>query len=211
MKTRLLVAALTILCALVPSRAAEATVEGYAMYNVPYQHRQTSDICFMRLPVLASFGIPQAVLAQASLAPTQVLKDYPSRSYVNINLASPARPMVHTYLSDGVTVSGVWEYSMKLDVTALAAYNGTTVAGRQATIRSAKLALLAMARNMEDLSHGNYRLRVTFVGLPSQTGLTGTKLYASTLYAYTVESPLIQAYENELLNRGGSCNLDWEH
>lgn len=184
---------------------AHATVEGYILYNVPYRSLQTDDVCFMRLPLLASFGIPQAALAQATLTPTQVLQDFPTPHYINNNLAAPAKPMVHTYVSDAISATGVWEYSMKLDVRALATANGTTVAGRAATIKSAKLALLALARNMDDLSDGNYRLRVTFIGLPSQVGLSGSTLYASTRYPYTSTSSLLIAYERELIDVEGSC------
>lgn len=192
------------------SLPAHATVEGYILYNVPYRSVQTDDICFMRLPLLASFGIPQAALAQASLTPTQVLQDFPTPHYFNNNLAAPTTPMVHTYVSDAITSTGVWEYSMKLDVRALAAANGTTATGRAATIRAAKLALLAIARNMDDLSDGNYRLRVTFIGLPSQTGLPGSTLNASTRYPYTSTSPLLIAYERELIDVEGSCPAAFE-
>ncbi len=190
--------------------SAQATVEGFILYNIPYKSLQTDDICWMRLPMLAQFGIPQAAIIQASLAPTSILKDFPTRSYVNINLASPSRPLVHTYVSDNVTASGVWEYTMKLDVTKLAAANGYALGGRVATIRTAKLALLALARNMDDISDGNFRLRVTFTGLPSQVGVSGTKLNATTAYAYTSTSPLLIAYERELIDVEGSCPADLE-
>lgn len=200
------VLALTALAAAtLGSSPALATVEGYILYNVPYQSVQTDDVCFMRLPLLASFGIPQAALAQATLAPTQIRQDFPTPHYFNNNLAAPATPMVHTYVSDAITTTGVWEYTMKLDVRALAAANGTTASGRAATIKAAKVALLALARNMDDLSDGNYRLRVTFVGLPSQVGLTGTTLYASTRYPYTSTSSLLTSYERELIDVEGSC------
>lgn len=189
---------------------AQATVEGYILYNVPYKHVQTDAICFMRLPLLASFGIPQASLAQATLAPTQIRKDFPTATYFNNNLAAPAKLMVHTYVSDAVTATGVWEYSMKLDVRALATANGTTASGRASTIKSAKLALLALARNMDDLSNGNYRLSVAFIGLPSQTGLAGTALNATTRFPYTSTSALLIAYENELIDVDGSCPAAFE-
>lgn len=207
-------AKLIVLSALVSSMAvavpAQATVEGYILYNVPYQHLQTDDICFMRLPLYTSFGIPTASMAAASLTPTAILKDFPTKSYVNVNLAAPAKLMVHTYVSDAVTSSNVWEYTMKLDVTALAAANGTTATGRKATIKAAKLALLAISRNMDDISDGNYRLKVTFTGLPSQVGLVGTKLNASTIYPYTSTSALLIAYDRELINTEGSCPTEFE-
>lgn len=103
---------------------ALATVDGWILYNVPYASAQTDDICFMRVPMLASFGIPSGSLAIASLSPTSVRKESPTPSFFNHNLAAPAKLMVHTYVSDNITNTGTWEYSMKLDVRALAAHNG---------------------------------------------------------------------------------------
>lgn len=196
--------ALTTLATTAFATPTQATVDSYVLYNVPYRSIQTDDICFMRLPLLGSFGIPQASLIQATLAPTQIRRDSPA-GFFNNNLAAPTKLMVHTYVSDNVTATGVWEYSMKLDVRALASQNGSNVAGRRATIQSAKLALLAIARNMDDLSDGNYRLTVQFVGLPSQTSLPGTVLNATTRYPYTSSSALLIAYERELIDVEGSC------
>jgi len=189
---------------------AQATVEGYILYNVPYQHLQADDVCFMRLPLYTSFGIPTASVTLASLTPTAILKDFPTRSYVNVNLAAPTKLMVHTYVSDAVTANNVWEYTMKLNVSALSVANGTTTAGRSATLKAAKLALLAIARNMDNISDGNYRLKVTFTGLPSQNALPGTRLNATTVFAYTSTSPLLIAYDRELIDVEGSCPAEFE-
>jgi hypothetical protein len=203
LRPALLVAGLGLTAAL--ATPVSATVEAFLEYNVPYAQPQTGDICLRRLPVLASLGVPGAAVAQASLKPTRVYKDFPAPSYVNINLAATTPPMVHTYVSDSINEAGEWRYSMKLDVSALAAANGGTLDGRARTIRAAKLALLAIAKDLEDLSAGNYYLRATFVGLPSQSGLAGTPLHATTVYAYSVASPLLGQYEAELLDQHGSC------
>lgn len=200
----------TLAIAAVLPMSAQATVEGFILYNVPYKSVQTDDICWMRLPMLAQFGIPQAAIIQASLAPTSILKDFPTRRYININLASPTRPLVHTYILDNITATNVWEYTMKLDVTALAAANGFALGGRVATLRTAKLALLAIARNMDDLSDGNFRLRVTFTGLPSQVGVAGTRLNATTGFPYTSTSALLIAYDRELIDVEGGCQTNLE-
>lgn len=207
---RSLLALLALSAPLAATAPAQATVEGFILYNVPYKSVQTDDICWMRLPMLAEFGIPQAALTDASLAPTAILKNFPTRQHINVNLAAPAKALVHTYVSDAVTATGVWEYTMKLNVSSLSLANGTSLAGRSATIKTAKLALLAIARNMEDLSGGLYRLRVTFVGLPSQTGVPGTRLYATTSQPYTASSSLLIAYENELIDVEGSCSSELE-
>ncbi len=62
-----------------------------------------------------------------------------------------------------------------------------------------KLALIAIAKNLEDASQGSYQLSVTFTGLP------GTELQATTLDAYSVDSPLLNAYISELIDVEGSC------
>jgi hypothetical protein len=157
----------------------------------------------MKTRMWARFGIPAASAMKGILKPVYVYKE-PTDSFVNVNVLSTTPAMVATYTWDGM-VNGVYEYRMTLNVTALKTANGTTVAGRAATIRAAKLQLLAMARTMADLTGGLYRLRVTFVGLPSQAGLAGTFLYASTTSPYTASSALLAAYDNELVDLNGSC------
>jgi hypothetical protein len=191
------------------ARPANATVDAVLRYTVPYQHLSTDDVCLMRLPVLARFGIPAAALTEASLTATRVLQQFPSRHYANVNLAAPGKKLVHTYVSDRITTNGVWEYAMKLDVTRLATAGGTSIAGRTRTIRTAKLALIAIAKNLEDASQGSYQLTLTFTGLPSQAGLPGTELHATTLDAYSVDHPLLNAYISELIDVEGSCP-QWE-
>lgn len=42
-------------------------------------------------------------------------------------------------------------------------------------------------------------------GLPFQSGLTGTVLSSTTTYAYSASSPVLAAYERELVNRLSNC------
>ena len=185
--------------------ASRATIDALLDYTIIYQQLQTSDRCAMRMPMLASIGIPPASAMKAVFAPTKVFNDrLTSTTYSNINLAATSPAMVASYVSDGYSGSTLI-YSMTVDVTALSVANGTTVTGRQKTVTAAKLALLAMAYTLDDMSEGNYRLTVRFVGLPSQWGLSGTKLYATTTYPYTSSSPLLSAYGDELINRDGTC------
>jgi hypothetical protein len=195
--------ALMVLAAAAPARA---TVDALLDYQVPYQHLQTDDVCFLHQTMWAEIGIPPASLMRAVFAPNQIFNETGLPTpYVNINLAATHPAMVASYVSDSYA-GNVLTYEMSLDVTKLEAANGSTVAGRSATVKSAKLALLAVARSVAGLAGaGSWKLRVTFVGLPSQTGLTGTKLYATTQYAYGPGSPLLTAYEQELINVGGSC------
>jgi hypothetical protein len=60
-------------------------------------------------------------------------------------------------------------------------------------------------RDLDDLTVGLWRVKVKFVGLPSQSSLPGTKLYATTSSPYSAASALLAAYTKELVNREGSC------
>jgi hypothetical protein len=201
MKRLVAIALLAVLVAVVGP--AHATVDGYLTITTPYSHLETGDVCFMKSKMWAVFGIPAASAMQGILKPVYVYKQN-TDSFVNVNLAATTPAMVGTYNWDGM-VNGVYEYRMTLNVTALRTAKGTTVTGRTATIHAAKLALLSMARSLSDITDGRYRLRVTFVGLPSQSGLAGTYLYSSTTSPYTGGSPLLAAYEAELVNQNGSC------
>src|SRR5688500_346097 len=116
MDVRAAVGALALL-SLLP-RVARATVESFLPYYVPYYHPQTGDLCLMVQRLLTEVGIPPASQMRASAAPTQTFTDVPKPHYVNINVAATRPEMVTTYVSDAVTPAGVWEYAMKLDVSA---------------------------------------------------------------------------------------------
>lgn len=199
-------AAVAVLLSLAPS-TSHATVDSFLAYDVPYQHLQTDDVCFMPQVMWAEIGIPQGSMMRGAFAPTQTFAEAPSPRYVNINLLATVPAMVPTYGSDSIDRYGRYLYTMTLDVTALSAANGATLAGRTQTIRQAKLALVTMAHNMEQLSGGatRYQLWVRFVGLPSQSGLLGKRLYASTTYPYNGYSLLLQGYQAELINVEGTC------
>ncbi len=184
---------------------AQATVDGFIDYYVPYFHPQTEDICLMKQTMFTAFGVPETSQMHGTLAPTRTFSDQPSSRYININLAGTSPAMVGTYVSDTVTSTGVFEFAMRLDVTALATANGTGREGRAATIKASKLFLISMAQNMAALSDGKYRLRLQFVGLPSQVDLPGTALYANTSYPYSAGSPLLAAYRGELINVQDTC------
>ena len=114
---------------------------------------------------------------------------------------------VWRYISDGYNeTTHVWSYSMELDVTALSAANGTSLARRSDTIHRAKLFLVAMAHNMALISGNRFQLRVAFVGLPSQLGLAGTRLNATTTYAYSAASALLASYKAQLIDVGSMCS-----
>jgi hypothetical protein len=184
---------------------AHATVDAFMELNVPYRELQTDDVCFMKSKMWAVIGIPQGSVMNGAFRPVYVFQDQNRTAfpYVNVNVLATTPALVPSYVSDS-WAGTVVEYRMKLDVTKYAVANGTTLAGRTKTITTAKLAVLAMARNLARMGSA-YRLWITFVGLPSQTGIVGTKLYATTSSAYTASSTLLAAYERELVNRSRSC------
>ena len=203
MRLRSLLVVCALLVPLFAAPAAQATVDAYLPLIVPYKEMQTNDICFMKTKMWAQLGVP-GISAMRGLLRSVLVYREGTDSFANINLLVTSPAMVPSYVSDGY-VGNVYEYRMKLDVTALRNANGTTVAGRTATVRAAKLALLSMAKTLSEMTGGRYRLWVTFIGLPSQSGLPGTYLYPSTTYAYTNGSALLAAYEAELINLEGSC------
>ncbi len=198
MKTKLIAAAVLLITTVIPS-SAEATVESFLKVSIPYYDLENGEICLMEQVIYTELGIPQGSMMRGSLAPTSTFKDFPTPHYVNLNIVATTPAMVPTYVSDGITPTGIWEYSMKLDLSALAASNGPSVEGRTASVTAAKLFLLAMAENMARYSSNRFLLRVEFIGVPSQVGLPGTRLYPTTVSPYSAPSPLLAAYRRELL------------
>lgn len=185
---------------------AHATVDAFMELNVPYRELQTSDLCFMKAKMWAVIGIPPGSLMNGTFKPVYVFQEQNTTAnpFVNINVLATAPALAASYVSDR-WVGTLLEYRMKLDLSKYSTANGTTAAGRAKTVTAAKLAIIAMNRNLAKISRGGYRLWIQLVGLPSQTGLTGTLAYASTTSPYTSTSPLLLAYERELLNLSRSC------
>jgi uncharacterized protein (TIGR03382 family) len=212
---RLFPAAVALTACLLAASGAHATVDGILTANIIFQDPQEEGYCYVKVPVYGEIGIPSAIEAEASVSPSFALlsvsmpegwterKVIDGRSYINVNAIARGAGIKHSYVFDSYASgpSGdVLEYEAELDVTDLSAENGTEIEGRQKTITQAKLALLALAKNLKESSpSGLYRLKVSFKGLPSQTGLTGQPVYAKSNWPYTGASPVLAAYENELI------------
>lgn len=181
---------------------ARATVDAFIPYFVPVQHLQTDDVCLERQTMWAELGIPPASQMEAIAAATLVYRQ--GGEHVDVNMLSQWGGLVPSYVSDHY-VGDVLNYEMTLDVSALAARLGTSLSGRQQTVRAAKLYLLAMAKSLAEIAPAGYRLTARFTGLPSQAGLNGTRLYAQTSWPYSAGSSLLAAYEHELVNVEGGC------
>ena len=191
---------------LLNSFLANATVDAFLDYNIVYRHLQTDDFCYGKLMMWAEIGIPPASQTTASISPTRILKQNSvSVSYVNINEIVRYPGLKAQYVSDEWSDTGVITYKMKIDLRSISVPGVDERTARQAIVHQAKFALLAMNRNMSTYFPQRYRLWITFIGLPKQTDLAGTILYATTNYPYTSGSPLIRAYETELINKDKSC------
>lgn len=197
---------------LVMTSPAMATIDAILQTNIVTAFPQDDGVyCYTKVPLSTELGIPAAVMAEGSLSPAYARRLSTASNdpeaitieglmYKNINVLARGAPITHTYLKDSFTESGTMEYRAELDISALAAQNGDSAEGRQRTIDVAKLALLALAKNLKD-AHGMYRMWITFNGLPSQEGLFGARVYQTSNYPYSGGSPLLNSYEQELINK----------
>lgn len=193
--------------AVLASLPAHASIDAWLDLTVPMQHPQGDDACLRKHTMIASYGVPMASVMEGLITP-HLAWDQASGEHVDLNEITngAAAHLVARYVSDGFNeVTRVWSYNMELDVTALSQANGTTLAGRTDTVRRAKLFLVAAAENMARMSSNRFQLRVTFVGLPSQTNVPGAKLNATTLYAYSASSTLLATYKSQLINVENMC------
>lgn len=184
-----------------------ATVDALIDYTIVHRQLQTDDACYKALPMWAEIGIPAASQMTGTMAPTRIFKQTSlGASYVDINEISRTAGLKAEYVNYTFDEqSGVYTYSMRLDVSGHPAINDVSAKARQAIVDQAKFVLLAMNKNLAQYYPGKYRLWFTVEGLPSQAGLNGTPLPAKTQYPYTSQSPLRIAFEKELINVGGSC------
>jgi|GEM_PF-599838 hypothetical protein len=184
-----------------------ATVDAYIDYTVVYKEIQTDDYCYRSLPMWAEIGIPTASQMTALVTPTKILKlNSLGSSYIDINEVTKVPGIEAEYGNDTFDeATGVYTYTMKLNLKKHAWAGNSSVAARQTIVNQAKFALLAMNKNLAKVYPGKYKLWFTIDGLPSQSGLSGTVLPAATRFPYTAGSPLITALEKELINVEGSC------
>jgi hypothetical protein len=201
-----MIAGMAALLVGVVAAPAFATVDAFMEINIPYRELQTDDLCFMKAKMWAVIGIPPGSAMNGTFRPVYAFQEQNTAAfpYVNINVLATNPKVVVAYVSDR-WIGSTLEYKMKVDLAALSLKNGTTLAGRTLTVTVGKLAVLAMARNLSQMARGNYKLWIQFIGIPSQTSIPGTKLYATTTYPYLDQSPLVIAYTKELLNRSNSC------
>lgn len=198
--------------ALTLTTSAQATVDAFIPYTIVYEEIQTGDLCLGRMPMWAEIGIPEASAAEATFAPSYIVQQNSARGLqnVNINVLGKTPKIKVSYVDSSWDESvGTIGAKFTIDLSAATSYNGSSVEGRSAARDLAKLSLLALANNMKTILFGpyrNFKLEVTFTGLPSQSGLSGEKVHATTHYPYTAGSPLLKTYAVELLNREGSCS-----
>lgn len=191
---------------------ALATVDAVIPYTIAYEQVQTGDICLGRMPMQAVLGIPVASAAKATFSPAYMFVESmgePTSSSENINLLGTNPGIAATFLNDEWDEAKKTIYAkIEIDVGGISKAD-RSVAGRQKTINTAKLAILALANNMKlslfKPDYVYYKLDVVVKNLPSQDGLSGTKVYETTKYPYTESSSLLRQYRKDVLNRENGC------
>lgn len=194
----------------VAGQPAHATVSEYAEFYIPYQRRQSEEVCLNRQIMEAEFGIPLASMLTGIFSPTKTLHQRLGMEdeWKNINLLADGSSGIPWVLNfDRYNDNGVYDYSFTLDMGPLVAENGDTVEGRQKTRDRAKLAIIAIVRTAESMHRaGRFRIWMHFDNLPSQDGLSGRKVYSGKTdwpgWPYTSSSPLYRAYFREMIGSG---------
>jgi len=189
--------------------SALATVSEYTPYYIPYERYQSGFTCMNQQMMLAEFGIPLASLISGIVAPTHTLVQTNNQGadYQNINLLAPEKVRIawslnfDRYHSD----TGVTDYSFSLDLAAIAALYGDTLAGRQQTRDLAKLMLIALVKSAEVLhGEGQFRIWVQWQNLPAQSDLDGLTVNEGgadwPVWPWTSSSPAYEAYQAEMLH-----------
>lgn len=185
-----------------------ATTSAYADFYIPYKQIQSDYTCLNRQTMEAVFGIPLASTLQGVFAETRTYQQSmvgPGK-YVNINLlANDTTRIAPEYNFDRYHNNGVYDYSFTIDLVALNTENGGSAAGRQKTIDTAKLAVIAILKTAE-LTHrpGKFRVWIHFKNLPSVVGLSGTEVYQGgkdwPVWPYTASSSLYKRYLTEMIH-----------
>ena len=189
---------------------ANATVSEYTEFFIPYERAQSGYVCLDKQIMEAEFGIPLASLMEGIFTETKTLHQMlgGTSTYKNINvLVNGTTTIPYTYNVDRYSSSGVTDYSFTLDMAGFNTLNGATVAGRQKTKNTAKLALIAMLKTAEAIhGAGNFRLWVKFNNLPSQAGLSGSLVYSGGVdwpsWPYTAISSVYTTYKTEMIASG---------
>lgn len=190
--------------------SVQATVSEYTEFFIPYERAQSGYVCLDRQIMEAEFGIPLASLMEGIFSETKTLHQIlgGTSTYKNINLlVNGTTTIPYTYNFDRYTSSGVYEYSFTLDMAGFNTLNGSSVAGRQKTKNTAKLALIAMIKTAEAIhGAGNFRVWVKFNNLPSPAGLSGSAVYSGGVdwptWPYTASSSVYTTYRTEMIASG---------
>jgi len=182
-----------------------ATVDSFIGYTVPYQEIQSDGICMKDMTMKAEIGIPASSRITAVFSPALIFSQNigQENSYININILGEG---IEAEMTDEEYTGTKVVYTFELDFAELTAKNGESEAGRIATIKAAKLAVISI---IENLNRDNILLPeqafITMKNLPSQWKLEGSRVYPTTMYPYSKFSSFYTTYKNELINLDGTC------
>ncbi len=202
----LVLASLSTVAVFAQARTAQATVESLTNYHVVVERLQSEDLCLLKVPAYAEYGIPGVPEAELSAEPLMIPRRAsagPVTSQANAIATFGGAKVLFvdvTYDDDNIPT-----YTFTVDMLAAQTQNGNSLVGRTKTLKAAKLTLLALNENFVSVFPNSYRFFAEFVNLPNQDDLAGTPLNATTMWPYTNSSEFITAYKAELLNLNGSC------
>lgn len=188
---------------------ARATVSEYAEFYVPYARIQSDYICLSQQLMEAEFGIPLASILTGVFSETQTLRQSigGNNTYQNINLLVDGSAKITPVLNfDRYHDNGIFDYSFTLDMAAFSVLNGDSAEGRQKTINTAKLAVIAIIKTAEKVHKpGKFRVWLRFENLPSSSDLSGEPIFSGKTdwpgWPFTAGSPLYKAYVAELIDK----------
>lgn len=181
---------------------AYSTVDSYLNYTYIQESIQFQGYCYNQATMQAELGSPLPAMMAGMFNDVSILSytiGFPLR-YENNNVLATQPRINWTFNGEELGEDGVFTFRTVIDMTALANANGYHYQGRLDTITKAKLALLALAKNASAISQDNFRLWVTFWGLPDQSDLPGLKLYWETRWPYNFHSQFIQSFQDDLIS-----------
>lgn len=183
--------------------SVKATVDALIHYQFPYAAIQTEGYCLLKTVMWAELGIPSASAMEAIFSDVLIYRQSSSRPgrQVNINALTDIKAK---FVRD--EYHDEYRYAMfELDFQVVAGKNGNSIEGRQKTVNLAKLSTLALADTTAEQGSNAYKIDIVLKNLPSQAGLKGEKVHATTQFPYSEGSPLLSTYRKELVNLQGEC------
>jgi hypothetical protein len=185
---------------------AQATVDAFMTVKHGAAAIQRDGYCVIKRNMIGMIGIPPASILNGAFHSAPIMVEA-MISEINgmqeSNILTGVKPIyVNDEYRDLPNGRSELTYTMQLDVSEVTRNNEAKKA-----VELVKLAVVVISRNLAE-SFSQYKLNLEIIGLPRQDRSTGEKLHATTQWPYTRESPVIKAYEKELMLIGEGYELE---